>query len=1083
MLSVLPLTLPALLGLLALPAHAQSIASRTEASPAAGQASVQERSLLEQPARLKVENVVLSASLKELHRRSGVALAFSPSLLPKMHRVTCRCERLTVGEALDQILSGTGFHYVDLGPQILIELGQQPVWSREPYEQSGVARRIFTANPVATPVPTRTERPRAAAGTVTGTVVEAATQRPLTGVQMTIPGSGLGTLTNSVGRYMLLNVPSGQVTVRAQLIGYGPAETTVTVRDGESVTADFQLTPQALALDEVVVTGTAGAARRREIGNSITQINMAETIDRPVSMDAALQARVPGMTVLQSSGQLGSGAQIRLRGNTSVSMSNQPLIYVDGIRVRSEGYPKNTSGAESNNRSNNDVQSPLNDINPADIERIEVIKGAAATTLYGTEAAAGVIQIFTRRGRTGAARWTLDVDQSVSRMRPFSPEPEPYLYLEPWLRDAHSQKYNLSVQGGGETLTYFVSGNFEDNKGVLPLDQQDRYGLRGNVGFSPLPNMQLQWNTMYARSETQNTPTGNNSHGLLLNVYRQEQNYANSADKAVIDEVLEYEITSGIDRMTTGLTLSYAPFGIWNNRFTVGYDLAHNELRQVRPWGFVLAPEGRMSNRQFRSSLLTLDFVSSLNLKLTDNLRSTLSLGAQSATTEEITVDGYSANFPGPSQPTLTTGSLRQSFEDRIRLVTGGFFAQNLFDFHNRYFLTLGVRVDGSSAFGSAFGLQAYPKASLAYVISEEPFWPDALGETKLRMAYGQAGRAPGAFDAIRTWDPAGWGGEPAYLPLNVGNPNIGPERTAETEVGFESALFNQRLLVDFTYYYQRTQDALFRVRQIPSVGFQTAQLANVGEIENKGMELVLNGSLVRTPSLTWDLGTSIATNHSKVISLGGAPSFSVGGQGWIIEGEPVPAIRGTRVLNPREVADPVLERDVILGPNQPTLIVGLRSSLHLPREIRLSARGEYQGGHWIDDSGSSNAQQRGIVSWPTCLRAHDLIAAERQNELTAIERQRCVVSNYLPRSHIYPADFFKLREVSLRFPVPVQLPGMQSVSVTLAGHNVFRWLNEDFPIFDPEMMANDGMHQTVRSMNEQYPQPATYTASVRVVF
>src|SRR2546426_12802144 len=174
--------------------------------------------------------------------------------------------------------------------------------------------------------------------------------------------------------------------------------------------ANAQLTPSVLQLDAVVVTGTAGVARVREVGNSIAQVNLSQVKDPPANMDQLLQARAPGLSVMQTSGMAGEGAQIRLRGAVSVNQSNQPIIYIDGIRVRSEGYRRNRPPFDDSNgfRGANYQASPLNDINPADIEHIEGIKGSAASTRYGTEAAAGVIQVFTKHGSGGAARRSVE---------------------------------------------------------------------------------------------------------------------------------------------------------------------------------------------------------------------------------------------------------------------------------------------------------------------------------------------------------------------------------------------------------------------------------------------------------------------------------------------------------------------------------------------------------------------------------------------------------------------------------------------------------------------------------------------------
>src|SRR5437016_1478085 len=242
-------------------------------------------------------------------------------------------------------------------------------------------------------------------GSVEGTVTAAATREPVVGAEVTIAGSNIGVRTGSDGRFALRNVPAGPREVRVLAIGYRLATRRLTVSADQVNQTSVQLTPSVLQLDAVVVTGTAGLARVREVGNSIAQVNLSQVKDPPANMDQLLQARAPGLNVMQTGGMAGEGAQIRLRGAVSVSQSNQPIVYIDGIRVRSEGYRRNRPPFDDSNsnafRGANYQASPLNDINPADVDHIEVIKGSAASTLYGTEAAAGVIQIFTKHGGTG----------------------------------------------------------------------------------------------------------------------------------------------------------------------------------------------------------------------------------------------------------------------------------------------------------------------------------------------------------------------------------------------------------------------------------------------------------------------------------------------------------------------------------------------------------------------------------------------------------------------------------------------------------------------------------------------------------
>jgi TonB-dependent SusC/RagA subfamily outer membrane receptor len=539
-------------------------------------------------------------------------------------------------------------------------------------------------------------------GTITGKVTSENGQS-LAAAQVQVVGTSLGTRTGMDGSYTITNVPAAQYRVRAQFIGHRPTEQAVTVTAGGTVTADFLMRAQALALDAVVVTGTGSSARQREIGNSISQIDMSKVQLPSANVGQLLQGRTTGMTVMPSSASAGSGSMIRLRGNVSVSMSNQPLIYVDGVRIRSDGYQRNVPPTGSDLRSGNDVASPLNDINPNDIERVEVIKGAAAATLYGTEAAAGVIQIFTKSGRTGRPQWSFSVDQGIVRSLPFGPDPSrappsdtifaclertgstytgtmqayrdsfpdrfeglptrgvsraggtsSYLFIDPWLRNGLRQRYSLSVGGGGENLRYFVSGSSSDEEGVLPNDQETRQAVRGNFSFMPINNLLFSWNTAYSRDNIANTAAGNNAHGLTLNAFRRDRNYASDDRPEVVESMLNQEITSDITHLITGGTLNWSPNANLTNKFTVGYDQAEIENRNLRPFGFILAPTGIISSRRNAYENITLDYVGSFVRPLA-GLRTTLSWGAQGVSNEIRETSAYGENFPGPGKPTVTS--------------------------------------------------------------------------------------------------------------------------------------------------------------------------------------------------------------------------------------------------------------------------------------------------------------------------------------------------------------------------------------------------------------------------------------------
>ena len=337
------------------------------------------------------------------------------------------------------------------------------------------------------------------------------------------------------------------------------------------------------------------------------------------------------------------------------------------------------------------------------------------------------------------------------------------------------QNYHLSVRGGGQALQYYLSGQYQDDVYTLPNDKLEKYNFQGNFTMTPVENLQVQWNTGYSNQWQQNTPSGNNLSGIELQTFRQERNYFANGDPRVIAQIMDYVYDQTIERLTTGMTLTYSPLASLTNRFTVGYDHVQNEVRNLIPFTYWEFPEGAIVAAVFQKRLLTFDYVSNLRFSLTDNINSNFSIGGQAIGDTEHRVQAQGENFPGAEEPTVSSGAVQRASESREKVWNAGFFVQNVLDIGNKYFITAGLRVDGNSAFGSGFGLQVYPKVSGSWVISDESFWSPGWGSLKLRAAYGQSGRAPGAFDAVRTWDPVGFAGSPAFTPENRGQPGPGP--------------------------------------------------------------------------------------------------------------------------------------------------------------------------------------------------------------------------------------------------------------------------------------------------------------------
>jgi TonB-linked SusC/RagA family outer membrane protein len=990
-------------------------------------------------------------------------------------------------------------------------------------------------------------------GQITGTVTNASSGAGLSEVQVFVSEQELGTLSRADGRFLILNVPAGSYELTAQRIGFATVTQSVTVTAGSAAVVDFTMETEALGLDEIVVTGTAGASRRREVGNTIAQINIADIADRPISTTDLLQGAAPGIDIVGGGAEGGQGKQIRLRGNSSVSMTNNPIIYIDGIRMRSEPLPVVNSIDTGNGRGARIAMSPLDNLNPNEIDRIEVIKGSAATTLYGTEASAGVIQIFTKRGSTGAPVWTAEVQQGTGWSQKFGVNGMDYLNMEHYMRDpwwgggyeggpasvdcvldntpdnpdvegdqteANSlwqgvnssadgacsypgtfwtQNYNLSVRGGGEALQYFVSGQFQDDSYLLPNDEQDKYAVRGNFTFTPVDNLQIQWNTGYINQWNQNTSTANNAQGVTLNAFRQERNYAATGDPRIIARTLEYDVQQWVERLTTGMTLTYSPMTNLTNRFTVGYDFTQQEGRNLRNFGFGQFPQGSLTNDMFQNRLLTFDYVGTYQFRLTETVNSNFSWGGQAVGDDDRRLRAYGENFPGATEPTISSASTTFALENRSKVWNAGFFFQNVFDISDKYFITGGIRIDGNSAFGTGFGLQAYPKVSAAWVLSDEDFWNQDLGSIKVRAAYGQSGRAPGAFDAVRTWNADGFAGDPAFTPSNLGNPDLGPEVTAEWETGFDASWLSDRLATSFTYYSQKTTDALMNVAAIQSQGFTGSQLQNVGQISNKGIELQIDGSVLQQADWGLDLGLGLTTNKSNVDTLCRDPNDEDTCipefndlNGRIMEGQPVPVLFDRRVENPNGVdgswtyADG--GADVVIGPQLPTHFVNPSISLRVPGNVVISARGEYRGGHYAFVNPISIGRSvRSALCFPYYGGTFGFAEGtfddlDLKDDTPNIWRERCTPSG--GNDYWFDADYFKLRSLSATIPMDFAFPErVSNATLTLALNNAWSWFRE-VPWYDVEVFGNDAAGDDgIGNSTERVPPASTFRMSLRVTF
>ena len=943
-------------------------------------------------------------------------------------------------------------------------------------------------------------------GRVTGSVLAASNNSPISVAQIRIGDTGLGGITGDNGRFLVLSVPVGTHEVFVERIGYRTQSQTVEVAAGEAVSLEFRLSETALELDELVVTGTPGASSRRELGNSVGSVRAAALENTPSqTLTEILNGQTTGLQQWRNEGQVGGGSKIVLRGINSISQDVQPLIYVDGVRMNNnQGIYANRSSINPGPAGAQTSPNPLDLIDPSDIERVEVVRGSAATTLYGTEAAGGVIQIFTKQGRSGQqATWTMEMTGGTrfmtgNSMGPILGKTDDWGFTKPWYTNGPLGEAKLSVSGGTSALRYFVSAGMNYEDGVIDNNDDQLYSVRGNFGMQPVSSVNISLNTSYTHRTTNYMEMGDNASGFMLNVLRGTQDYTNAAVdrdnyQGDPDQIL-FDITNSgrVEHFVGGLTTTHRADGLGlTTRLTVGLDYTTAFNQQNFPFDHVLRPRGRRNLNEWEHRTITFDLGTTWERDIGDNMSSSFSAGGQIFSDWDHTVYGFSEDFGGPGEKTLTSGATTTSSEDLLKVVNAGFFAQEVLGIGENLFLTGGLRVDGNSAFGEDLGLQMYPKFSTSYVISDTDFWPsDFWPVMKLRAAWGQSGKAPGAFDAVRTWTPvAGYEGQAGVTPSNLGNPDLGPERSTELELGFEGSLFDDRVGLDVSWYNSVTSDALMPVTAAPSDGFLTSQLRNVGKFKNTGIEVELRGVPVALDNMRWEVTGRVSTINSEVLELGEAPEFFLGwgsilGQ-WVRVGYPIVSLWGESVSNPDAIADPVIEDDHYYGPIYPTHILSGTTSINLFQRLTIYALGEFHGGQYQFNIMPWQQVRRGL--WPECndLGLNNADDAAAWSSAPAIWRARCQLPTPNFDFWMRPSDFFKLRTVSASLLIPDDIiPGATGTTLTATLQNSYKWSKGAG--IDPELTV--GYYGGVGTFPARYeyyqlPAPVMFSISLRANF
>ena len=935
-----------------------------------------------------------------------------------------------------------------------------------------------------------------------GRVTEARSGQPLVAATLEIEGTRLGAVTDGDGRYRIINVPVGTHTVVARRIGNAAGRQSVNVQSGQQATADFALESTPLALDQVVITGTAGSGERlRTIGSSVATINAPDVVQlaAPTTLSSLLNARAPGLLINLSTGRLGSGPSITIRGRSSIGQGSSPLLYVDGVRVNNStglGAPAGGLGGQGSS-----VAGRLDDFNPEDIESIEVIKGPAAATIYGTEASNGVIHIITKKGAVGARP---QLAMQVQHGTIFFRDAEGRLPTN-YLRDAdgnvvawnavreeeargtplfstgRSTSLNGSVSGGLGQLRYYASAAFDDETGIEPHNYVKQFSLHSNLNVALNDRLDFGTSLHYVDKRSHlgtdqglSAMLGATVGHILLPVRPEARGFGLGYPPEVAQRL--YDNTENANRFTVSGTLDHRPVDWLTQRLLVGMDYTDGDNRALERFAppdlaIFLTPTqaaGRIGQTLRRNIGFTVDYSGTGTVAVTPSLAAASSIGLQVNRDESTTSSLGGMGFPAPGVETISAAAtpLTSSQSQVLNTTVGGYF-QEKFSWRDRLFVTGAVRVDNNSAFGEDFKWITYPKADISWVVNEESFWPENrwVNTLRLRSAYGESGRAPATFSALRTFTPIqGPGGTNAVTPGSLGNPNLKPEHSKELEVGFEVELL-ERLSLDFTYFDKKTVDQIVNQSVAPSSGFPGSIPLNLGRVDNNGFELLAVLQAISRENFGWEIVANIARSEDEIKELGqtlGAVT-SFGGANRV--GYPIGGLWSKRVVSADRNPTTNLATNVLCdgGPGNPPIACAqapfvylgtptpktsgaVANTITLFKHLRLYGLVDFRSGHrrFSNDlalrcTGAAGGQMCEANVYPE--RFSPVVLAEAVT--TAL--QQGIVDQY----HM-DASFVKLRELSVSYDLPPRwIPRVSSASITLAGRELALWT--DFAGVDPE--------------------------------
>ncbi|MBC6610745.1 TonB-dependent receptor [Hymenobacter sp. BT507] len=748
------------------------------------------------------------------------------------------------------------------------------------------------------------------------------------GVTVLEQGTTNGVSTGGEGNYTLTVQPNAILVFSS--IGYIGQ----TIPVGAQSIINVTLSNNETLLSEAVVVGY-GSQTKADLTGAVTQLTAKDVENTPVvSFEQAIQGRTPGVTINQTSGKLGAGPQIRVRGSSSVTASNQPLYVIDGIPVTSQDVSSDT-----------EPLNPLADLNPNDIESITILKDASASAIYGSRASNGVILVTTKKGREGQTKVNVgyyvgtstathkrkflnaaqykelfaEAATNVGYTNPADAFTENGLdynspYDENWvnagLQRGRVSQYDFNVSGGDAKTRFYLSATYNDQKGIIISNRYRRGSARLNLDHSISDKLKVGLNLSLTRSYNNRVPEDNAfSNPIQLNAlppiqpkYDPVTNLLNPATLYYNNlQDLEYgRNTAGTYRSFSTAYLTYQPVKGLSLRTETGADFLNLNEELYRAAG---TQDGGNSGYGYSNQVQVVNYTTNNTATYNKVLNEDHSIEAlvgfsfQKSNTQQTSAEGRgfpNAEFQKVASAAIKTAGSISSANDFSFI---SYFGRLNYSFRNKYLLSGSVRRDGSSRFGNNNRYGTFGAGSVGWLITEESFLQDnsVVNFLKLRASYGITGNAEiGNYASRRLFSAIFYADQAGIQPgTTVGNPNLSWETTGQVDVGLEFGFLNNRISGEVDVYQKDTRDLLLN-RQLPYINGYSVITENVGNLRNRGLEIALNG-LVIDKEVKWNVGGNISFNRNKITDL--VDPIIAGGNtlAQVREGQPIGVFWGVK--------------------------------------------------------------------------------------------------------------------------------------------------------------------------------------------